>query len=371
MSVRSSNLVVAMLRFPLPTEQEFLTHLRRGEVTFPPLSLTWEGSSPKDIDSVVRMAWLKKTFRFAAECKRLSNPKTVVEAAGQARERAKVAKLLPLVIVSFLDEQALDMLESQAVSGIDLCGNGVVIVPGKWYVRRTGNPNLFRQEGVIKNVYRKSSSVVARLFLARPEFSSVQEALEELVRRGGRVTLPTVSKVCKRLEDDLIIERKRAGLTKLRLLQPEKLLDRLATNYSSPSVAKRLTGKLCGIELPEFRLRLREWAQETGNQVSQTGTSSVGAYAVMARDDAQEYYCTDVASAVRCLGERFQLTERFATVSLLETRDEEVCFDRREDLTASPVQTFLELSSGDKRDQEIADQVRGVVLNRVSLLTAK
>jgi hypothetical protein len=360
-----------MPRSPLPNEEELITRLRRGDVVFPPLSLTWEESRPKGIDGVVRMAWRKKSFRFAAECKRLSNPKTVVAATEQALKQAQAAELLPLVVVSYLNEQALDDLERRSVSGIDLCGNGVVIVPGQWYVRRTGNPNLFRAEGVIKNVYRKNSSVVARLFLARPEFDSVQGASDELGRRGGRVTLSTVSKVCKRLEDDLIIERKRELATRLRLIQPEKLVDRLATNYSPPEVKTRLTGKLRGIEPPEFRARLRTWAEETGHQVAMTGASSVGAYAVMARDGTEEYYCTDVAGAVRALGDRFQPSERFATVTLLETWDEEVYFDRRDDLSASPVQTFLELSSGDKRDRETADQVRRVILAAPAPFAAK
>jgi hypothetical protein len=360
-----------MSRLPLPTEKELVTRLRRGEVVFPPLSLTWEESKAKDVDGVVHLAWQKKSFRFAAECRRLSNPKAIVAAAEQARKQAQAAELLPLVVVSYLNEQALDDLETRSVSGIDFCGNGVVIVPSEWYVRRTGNPNLFRAEGVIKNVYRKNSSVVARLFLARPEFDSVQDALDELGRRGGRVTLSTVSKVCKRLEDDLIIERKRGGATKLGLVQPEKLLDRLTANYSSPEVKRRLTGKLRGIEPPGFRAQLQTWAKKTGNQVAMTGASSVGAYAVMARDGAEEYFCTDVAGAARALGDRFQPVERFATVTLLETRDEEVYFDRRDDLTASPVQTFLELSSGDKRDRQTADQVRRVILTAPAPLTTK
>ena len=351
-----------MSRLPPPAEKEFVTRLRRGDVTFPPLRLRWEDPKDRAIDAIVRVSWQKNSYKFAAEYKRQFNPKTIEAAAEQARQYASTARLLPLVVVPFLNERALDALEARSVSGIDLCGNGVVIVPGEWYVRRTGQPNPFRMEGLIKNVYRRSSSVVARLFLARPEFDSVQDALAELRRRGGRVTLPTVSKVCRRLEDDLIIDRKREGATKLRLIQPEELLDRLAANYSPPDVKARLTGKLRGIEPPEFRTRLREWAEGTGNQVTLTGASSVGAYAVMARDGAEEYYCTDVAGAVRALGDRFQPAERFATVTLLETPDEEVYFDRRDDLTASPVQAFLELSGGDKRDRETAGQMRKAIL---------
>jgi hypothetical protein len=325
-----------------------VTRLQRGDVTFPPLSLRWEAPKVQEIDAVVRVSWQRNSYKFAAEYKRLFSPKMIEAAAEQARKHALTAKLLPLVVVPFLNERALDDLEARSVSGIDLCGNGVIIVPGEWYVRRTGRPNPFRVEGVIKNVYRRSSSVVARLFLVRPEFDSVQDALEELRRRGGRVTLPTVSKVCRRLEDDLIIDRKREGATRLRLIQPDKLLDQLADHYSPPEVRARLTGKLRGIEPAEFRTRLRKWAQSTGNQVALTGASSVGAYAVMARDGPEKYYCTDVTGAVRALGDRFQPAERFATVTLLETPDEEVYFDRRDDLTASPIQTFLELSSGDK-----------------------
>ncbi len=352
-----------MSRLPPPTEKEFVTLLRKGDVDFPPLQLRWEAPKAREIDAIVRMSWRRSSYRFAAEYKRQFTARTIEEAADQARRHALTAKLRPLVVVPFLNERALDDLEERSVSGIDLCGNGVVLVPGEWYVRRTGEPNLFRTEGVIKNVYRRSSSIVARLFLARPEFDSVQDALEELRRRGGRVTLPTVSKVCKRLEDDLIIDRnKRGGATRLRLIQPDKLLDRLADNYSPPNIRTRLAGKLREIEPAEFRTRLREWADNTGNQVALTGACSVGAYAVMAREGVEEYYCTDVGGAVRALGGRFQPTERFATVILLETPDDEVYFDRRGDLTASPVQAFLELSTGDKRDQETADQVRSGIL---------
>jgi hypothetical protein len=360
-----------MTRLPIPTEEQLLTRLRRGEVAMPPLRLTWAESRVTAVDGVLLVAWQKQTRRFAVECKRASNPKAVAEAAEQARGVAGKAKLEPLVVVPYLDEPALDALEATEVSGIDMCGNGVVIAPGAWFVRRDGRPNLFRAEGAIKNVYRKGSSVVARLFLARPAFDSVQDALDEITRRGGRVTLPTVSKVCKELENDLVVERKRSGVTQLRLMQPEKLLDRLAANYSPPRVTRRLTGKLRGIEAAESQALLARWAETAKERIALSGTSSVAEYAVMARDGTQEYYCTDVAAAARALGDRFQPTERFATLSLLETCEEEVYFDRREDLTASPVQTFLELAAGDKRDQETAEQVRRVVLSAVSQAVGK
>lgn len=355
-----------MTRLPLPTEADLATRLRQGKITFPPLSLSWKPSTDKTIDGIVQAKWRKKVIRFAAECKRGLNPKSVAEAAAEIREKARKAKLQPLVVFPFLEEAALDRLEAEAVSGIDLCGNGIIVVPDELYLRRTGTPNPFRVENPIKNVYRGDSSTVARLFLAQPRFDSLQEALDELIRRGGRVTLATVSKVCKRLEDDLIIERKRGGVTTLRLVQADKLLDKLAASYVPPVVTNRVTGKLKGIEPAECRRVLSDWAKKTANQVALSGSSSVNAYAVMARSEVDEFYCSDVTDLLRHLGERFQPTERFATVVLQETTAKEVFFDRREDLTASPVQTYLELMNGDKRDQETALQVRKVILNTQS-----
>lgn len=352
-----------MARLPLPTEDEALARLRRGALAFPPVQLEYEQPPADEVDAAVRMTWGKKTVRFAAEFQRQSGEKNVADAAEQARALARRFEFEPLVIFPFLDEPALDRLESAGVSGIDLCGNGVVVVPGRWYLRRTGSPNPFRAEGVIKNVYRGASSVVARLFLARPEFDSVQAALDEITRRGGRVSLGTVSKVSKRLADELVIERTLSSFTTLRLLQPDKLLDRLTANYAAPVVTQRVSGKLRGIEPAEFRQTLAGWAKRTRNSVALSGASSVAAYAVMARSGPDEYYCTDMDGLLATLGDRFQPADRFAAVTLAETKNEEVYFDRREDLTASPVQTFLELAAGDKRDQETADQVRAVIMN--------
>lgn len=354
-----------MQREPVPTEKEIIARLKRGEVGLRPLVFRWEttgNGKGNGFDGVVRVTWQKAKLRFGVECKRLSNPKSLREALEQVQRATSTTRLLPLVVVPFLDESSLDLLESRAVSGIDLCGNGLVIASGQLYVRRTGAPNRFRSEAVIKNVYRGASSVVARLFLAEGEFASVQDALAELKRRGGDVTLPTVSKVCKALENDLIIERSRSGATRLRLIQPDKLLDRLSENYAPPRIRSRLAGKFRGKDSAALRKLLRAWADESGNQVALTGLTSVPAYAVMARQAVDEFYCSDVASLVRFLGDRFQETDRFATVSFLETGDETVYFDRRRDLTASPVQAFLELASGDKRERETAQEVRKLVL---------
>lgn len=360
-----------MTRGQMPTESEILSMLRLGEIRFDPFSVAVQSADEMDrlpgkrIDALLQLSWEETSLTFVAECKRFLTAKSLDDAIVQAKQYAARRNALPLVVTSFLGRDAISKLESEKVSGIDLCGNGLVVVPGRWLVVRSGEPNRFRSESAIKNVYRRTSSVVARLFLTCPEFSSVQDALDELTRRGGRVTLATVSKVCKALADDLVIEKTRDGATRLNLLQPEKLIDLLAENFIPPETGARLTGKFRG-ETAELLTMLTRWEAETGGRAVLTGPSSAGGYAVMAREAAQSFYCSRIDALVKFLGERFQRTDRFATLNLVETRDDTVYFDRRESFLASPVQTLLELWSGDKRDRETAEQVRRVVLDEVA-----
>jgi hypothetical protein len=335
-------------------------------VQLPPLSLSVEEREDgKDdrIDAFVRLDWGSRRYRFVAECKRLWTPKAVAEAIAQARRYARPPEFYPLIVVPYLPDARLAELQAEGVSGIDLCGNGVVVVPNELLVYRTGRPNQFRSEAEIKNVFRGDSSLVGRAFLLVPEYASVQDARRAIEERGGSVALSTVSKVCKGLESMLVIERARgtgSAARRLRLLQPDKLLDLLAENYVPPRVTRVARGK---VRLTPEALRdaLARGAKR-GIRVVQTGVGSVGSYAVMAKEPMQYFYCSDLDAALGALGDAFEPTERFANVTFSETRDNTAYFDARPALVASPVQVYLELASGDKRAVETAGQVRRAIL---------
>lgn len=358
------------------TEAEILARLKRGDFGLPPLEVekveVLGVSRDTGVDALITFGWQKKRYRFGAEVRRLWTPKTVSEAADQIERTAASQRLSPLVIVPYLDQERLRELEARGVSGIDLCGNGIVVVPGELLVFRTGSPNLYRWEGRIKNVYRGASAMVARAFLLTGGFRSVGEALDQIRAWGGEVTLPTVSKVCKSLEQDLVIERARGETPtsrSLRLLQPEKLLDLLAENYTPPAVNASFSGKVAS---PREVLveTLLTW-EKKGRKVVRTGASSVEGYAVMAREPVETFYCSDALELKKSLGKGFNETERFANVKFLETQDEFVYFDRRSSLLASPVQTYLELATGEKREKETAEQVRRFILRELSAKEGK
>ena len=109
-------------------------------------------------------------------------------------------------------------------------------------------------------------------------------------------------------------------------------------------------------------MRLAEWEKKSGGRIVATGTSSAEAYAVMAREPMLSFYCSDIDGIVQSLGDDLRETDRFANVTLLESQDEFVYFDRRPGLRASPIQSYMELLTGDKREQETAAQVRQWIL---------
>jgi hypothetical protein len=361
----------------IATKRQMLEILQNGKFEFAPLEIAAVPAPPERDkamrtsmpDTLLAVKWGHAKHVFAVEIKTLWTPKAVETAVDQARRYAESNGALPLIFVPYLAQETLLQLEAQRVSAIDLCGNGIVIAPDALLVLRTGFPNQFRWSAAIKNIYRRNSSVVARVFLLTPQFDSVKAVLEAIRHRESQVTLPTVSKVCKSLEADLVIERspgKAPAARTLCLLQADKLIDRLAQNYLPPEVTRTLKGK---VRLPpdEVRKRLAQGAADRAVKIVMTGASSVEHYAVMAREPVQSFYCTDLDQVVASLGSDLQQTDRFANVIFQETLDESVYFDRRPALAASPIQTYLELVNGDQREQEAALQLRHMILRQAAV----
>ena len=89
----------------------------------------------------------------------------------------------------------------------------------------------------------------------------------------------------------------------------------------------------------------------------------------MARDEVPVLYCRQIDEVLDIWNDQVSETSRFVDLELRQVRDRTVYFDRRIEQSgpyASPVQTFLELSIGDKRDREVAEQVRAFILKEVT-----
>ena len=319
----------------MPTERKMIEQLRMGKVSLPPLSFRLLEAETKvdensGLDALVEASWGECIATFAVECKSLSTPKVFQSGLNVLKTSSLPRACLPLLFVPFLNEGQLQELEREGIGGIDLCGNGVVVVPGMFAVFRSGGKNRFPSSAPIKNIYRKNSSMVGRVFFINPVFNAVQEVCSEINRRNMLVrrwdkkpmSLSTVSKVLKTLEQDLIVER---GDT-IRLLQPDKLLEKLSESYATPNITERISLKVPGgsENIQELLLKL---SQTLDLPIVATGISSVGRYAVMQRGGVLSVYSPRLEKLLELLpGNQ---TDRFPNLELVETEDETVYFDAR------------------------------------------
>jgi len=358
----------------MPTEREMIEKLRRGTVSLLPLSFRLLKGGQKlggsvRFDALLEASWGENIAKFVVECKSLSTPKAFQNGVNLLKSSPLPKDCQPLLFLPFLSERQLQELEREGISGIDLCGNGVVVVPDTFAVFRSGEKNRFTSSALIKNIYRKNSSMVGRVFLFRSGYETVQGICAEINRRNLLVkrwekkamSLSTVSKALKTLEENLIIAREDT----IRLMQPDRLLQKLSGNYVPPNIKERVRLKIPG-KIGIIRELLRKESQVSGLPLIATGMSSVSRYAVMQRGELLSIYCPRLDMLMERLSG--SQSDRFPNLELLETEDETVYFDCRKEGNfwwASPVQVFLELMAGDKRDQETAEQVKSYIMNNL------
>ena len=345
-------------------ERDAVEQIKLGNLRLPPLhiELVDDTQQEKTLDAVVAVTWDREKHFFVATYKALSTPKEFAAAVDQARRMSQDSGLHPLILMPYLNERQLNELSERQISGIDFCGNGIVTIPHQLLVFHSGKPNRFPSSAAIKNVYRKNSSLVSRAFLAQPIFESVGSIEAFIQMEGGHeaaISLSTVSKALKVLEDDLIVSR---GNGAIRLIQPEKLLDKLVANFSRPLVRRFLVGKSPFDAEALVRL-LSENSVKHQVWLAATGVGSTAQYAVMAREDFLSVYCTDQYRLLT--GIELKETNRFPNLEVVETLDKTVYFNTRFDKGlgwASPVQTYLELMAAGQREQDMAAHVKAVVL---------
>jgi hypothetical protein len=342
------------------TEKDIKELLEREPIELKPLIFVKSNHSyPPNIDFVYDVTFKgNQGFRFVADIKARATSQALAAAAQRAKSLVFDARgSFPLVIVPYLSPASLDDLEKMGISAVDLCGNGIVQVPNQWFVLRSGRPNRFRGTSPLRGTYRGAASLVGRAFVARAQFDRVSDVLEFILSRGGKTTLATVSKALARLEEDLVIARDAKGV---RLLQKDKLLARLLAFYQPPTIRSKLQLKAPQLD-PEILRRLKSANDGLGGRLVLSGISSASRQTVFAAEPITTFYCSvrpeELAKAASL---NPTPARHFANLELLQTDDQRVYFDARdtgEVSIASPVQTWLELTTGDKRSQEVSEDL--------------
>ena len=345
-----------------PTEKEAILGL--GErFPVPPFRVSarelqpaWDGKGRPD--ALIELEWSGEVQRFAVEFKSLGTPKQVEFALQQVRRYTKnLPEVAPLIIAPYLRQELLEQLVLEEVSGIDLSGNYAVVIPGRWLVIRTGSKNQFPSSAPIKNVYRGKSSLISRALMLRSKFSTATTIKKELEWLAP-VTLPTISKVLKALEEELIIERDK----QIKVIQPDRLLDNLLRNFERPKSRLVRQGKL-GL-MPALTERMNKNARKSGTIYA---ANSPTQYTVLPSSESiTRLYTSSIEGLLQ--GLEFDTSTRFPDIELVETSDLGVYYDRRqrgELFWTSPLQVYLDLATSGKRERQAAEQIR------IDLLTFK
>ena len=351
------------------TEREMLERLEREPIALKPLTFKRSTLKLPNVDAVYDVDWEgRQGYQFIADVKARTSSQALAAAAQRAKSQAFDARRgFPLIIVPYLSPSTLDEAEQLGVSAVDLCGNGVVQVPHQWLVVRSGRPNRFRGSSPLSGAYRGVASLVARAFAVQRRFPKVSDVLRFIEAQGSSITLATVSKALKRLEEDLVIARDASGL---RLLQGDKLLQKLKDGYKPPAIRSKLSLKTKMNEIDLHR-QLKQASRAAQARVVLSGISSARFQTVIALEPVTSFYCSMRPEELARAASIDTTPERhFANLELLQTDDERVFFDANDvdgRLLASPVQTWLELATGDKRAQEVAGSLRERLLREMAV----
>ena len=356
------------------TQQEFnrkvQERIQKGSVLLAPLKVRQvlqpnaktrnKATSWPDFEMRLSIDDREPVFRFFVECKADSTPRSVKLALQQAKSY-DAQQGLGLVIVPYLSPERLDYLEAHNGSGIDLCGNGIVVVPEKIYIKRSGQPNLYPTSRPLQNPYKGRSALVARMFLKRSQWESVGALRAAIENAGAQLSASQVSKAIGALQEEMIIARQNSRLI---LSEPLRLLDQLGGAWKRPEVRHsqllRLPSSIAANQLlAEIEI---DWAV--------TGESSVTRYTTFSQGGPRRIAVSDLAAALNHLEGQPETIRNFADVELCETNEPGFFFDNQVDSYgvrwASRLQTWLELQKGDARQQAAARDLQQQILEDLS-----
>ncbi len=319
------------------------------------------------LDAAIKIVWGKSSAKFIAEIKPISTPKVFANAIGLLQSIQLPSNYLPLLIMPYLNETQLNKLIQIGISGFDLSGNCAISVPNQFTFYKTGKKNAFPSSARIKNVYRKNSSMVTRVFFTRSQYTRVGDVCNEINNRNLLVkigikkamSLSTASKTLIALDKDLIIRRN----SFISFLQPEKALSKLTANYQPPKIDKAIKLKVRNLSETIYNINAKAEADKLAFVA--TGLSSSTQFAVADRGEMLSAYCTNLKLVLNYIDGDHD--DNFPNLELIETQDERVYFNSyiaEGYRWASSIQTYLELMDGDKRDRETAEQVKEFILRR-------
>jgi hypothetical protein len=351
-------------------ETELLERITSGEFAFGPVSFVRDQKDDRVLVGRLQQTKLKPfVFEYQGSWTRAGRKETV-----ERLRRAYGRKFIPLLLAPYLSPKILDELVEERISAIDGFGNGLLVDPPGIFILRMSGKKPKRHERLsapVRLAIYESSNVatlVPRVFVSQRVFPTTTAVLDACHARimplGDTPTplsLPTVSKALRQLDEDLVTDRQ--GRER-HLRYPERLLQHLERGFRVPSAPPVLLKTKLPIE--EIWTRLHDQRPKLRFVVS--GRGSASHYTGLAGPDRLQLHVSDASLAQRAL--EATPTLAFPNLELIETDEEAPYFDSREDsgvIWSSPLQCYLELArvDADPRERDVAETLRAKLLSSI------
>jgi hypothetical protein len=301
------------------------------------------------------------------EIKTVATPQNILMGARQLASyiaNDKEPDMVPLLVAPYIGTKQAKILAEKGISWLDLSGNMSIRVSNRIYIERTGKPNRFPDTAPIKKIFQGTSSLVSKALLLKPEgFSSLYEIVNFISGRNAKITLSTVSKVLKVLDEELLINR---GKSLVSVADPEKLLERLAQGYKNSTERKRRN---------TYRFVIENIQQLSPGLVGECKDYLVcGFYAAqikgLAVTDQKTIFVKDIELFRRKAEEKLVSVTpdaEFGNVIITETNDPGVWFNpdwRLIDSVVDDIELYLEMKVDTPREPKIAEQLKQRILQK-------
>lgn len=304
-------------------------------------------------DLIIRISYLNKEYLFNAEIKNRSVPSIIFPVLSKLNFISNNKNKNLAIIIPNLNNELIEILTKYKVSAFDLNGNYFIITKS-FNAVRLDKRNNYPENSTIKNVFAGNTSIVGRTLLTTNKtYNGVNEFFDEIKNLKGNISLSAVSKALTRLSEDLIIDKTNG----IKLVQPDKLLNKLIDNYSLP-----ISYQTIWLKLPTDTTHAKQILDcMLNNKWIYSGESSISNYATTTPNNNNIVFANE-------LNNTFDFTdyinERFFnyTIYLLGDKYNYIYFNSDNNF-ASKLQCLLELMNLGKRENEIGEDIKEEILN--------
>jgi hypothetical protein len=307
-------------------------------------------------------------FEALVEIASVATPKNILQKSRELSDYIRninMPNIIPLIIAPYIGRKQAQMLEDKGISWIDLSGNMSIRVSNHICIERTGKRNRFPDTAPIKKIFQGTSSLVSRALLLKPEgFSSLYEIVDFINDRNANITLSTVSKVMKTLEEELLVNRSGKCIY---VVDKGKLLDRLVEGYINSIKRKRMKTYRYATDdskklLFGFYERNIDYAASGFYAAQIKGLAITEQISLFVKDIER------VKTAVRNNWIKITPDAEFGNLIITEAEDPGVWFNvlplrTNREPVVDDIELYLEMMADTPRGPKIAEQLKQRILN--------